>query len=72
MQLYLVTGLATEQTSAGIIQRVDSIVYGVFTREEQAEGIAEKYNGNVKEITWDMESRRVVENWVNPGYFADS
>lgn len=68
MKLYIVTKKAEEKNSSGIIQRVESIVHGIFTTEDFADGIAAKYDGTVTEFDADHESRTVVEQWLNPGY----
>jgi hypothetical protein len=72
MKLYVVTKKAEEKNSSGIIQRVDSIIHGIFTTESFADAIAAKYDGTVTEFDADHESRTVVEQWLNPGYLVNT
>ena len=68
MNLYIVTKLAKEESTVGVIDRVDVITYGVYTTETRANDIADKYDATVTEVVADDESRTIVDRWLNPGY----
>lgn len=70
MKLYLVTHFSVEEDSAGITERLETVVYGVYTTKERADAIAEKWDGNVSEFHADLESNSIVERWTNPGYIS--
>ncbi len=66
--LYLVTKLSQEEDPTGIILRVDTKVFGIYTSEERADGMAAKYGGTVTPMVRDDEKTTIVEHWENPGY----
>ncbi len=70
MTLYVVSKTSQEKSSAGIIERVDEVVYGVFTTEERANRIAARWGAVVTPFIADQESRKVIDQWLNPGYAA--
>ncbi len=69
--MYLVTKKSQEESRDGTIERVDVVVYGIFTSVSHAVAISDKYNGTVTDLTVDREGRVVVERWENPGYVTD-
>jgi hypothetical protein len=69
MILYLVTSAAQEKDSIGTILAVKARTFGVYTSEEHADAMAEKYNCTVKEMVLDREVYgEVLQSWLNPGY----
>ena len=68
MQVYVVTSQAQEQTSAGVIQRVDVRCWGAYSTLVRAQQIADKYLGSVTTLTVDQEQGTNLEHWMNPGY----
>ncbi len=70
MTLYVVSKTSEEKSSTGTIQRVDVVVYGVFTTEERASTIATRWGASVSEYVADQGGRTVANQWLNPGYAA--
>jgi hypothetical protein len=69
MYVYLVTSAAQERDSDGTILAVKARTFGVFTSEEHANALADRYNGTVQELVLDREvGGTVLQSWVNPGY----
>lgn len=68
MTLYLVSKTSEEKSSTGTIQRVDEIVFGVFTTETRANNVATRWGATVTEFIADRDARTVVNQWLNPGY----
>lgn len=72
MNLYVVTAKAQEETTVGVIERIEMVLYGVYTTEARAQDFAEKYGGTVVPVVADQEKRIVAEHWLNPGYVQSS
>lgn len=68
MLIYVVTTQSVEQTAAGVIERVDVRVRGVFQSATRAAEIAAKVDGTVATaMALDREESVVVQHWDNPG-----
>jgi cell division protein ZapA (FtsZ GTPase activity inhibitor) len=69
MQVFVVTSKAQEKDTSGTILTVKVRVFGVFSNEDHANALADKYNASVKELTLDNEvTGSVIQSWLNPGY----
>jgi hypothetical protein len=69
-RVWLVTGQAREETKDGVIQRVVVRAWGVYSSEDRAAAMATKYNGSVTELVVDEEQGANLQQWLNPGYYA--
>jgi hypothetical protein len=73
MQLYVVTGRATEEDRYGVILAVRTRVYGVYSSRARADAMAAKYDGHVYPFYLDQDGNpQVVEEWENPGFASSS
>jgi hypothetical protein len=69
MELFVVTSKAQEESNTGVIESVKIRIHGVFSDKGRADGIAEKYRGQVKSVYLDKENiGDIIQYWVNPGY----
>lgn len=70
MTLYVVSKTSEEKSATGTIQRVDVVVYGVFTVEDRANAVAARWGATVTDFVADQGSRKITDQWLNPGYAA--
>ena len=68
MELYLVSKASQEESRTGVVEAAETNVFGIFTTEDRADAIAEKYDAHVTEFVADKESMEMIERWINPGY----
>lgn len=69
MKVYLVTSMATDKNSQGIILSVRVRFHGVYSDKILAEAIKRKYNGNITSSFLDVEvGNEIVQSWENPGF----
>jgi len=69
MQLYVVTGISTEEDRYGVILSVKVRVHGVYSSRTRADAMADKHNGDVRSFHLDQDGNsQVVEGWENPGF----
>lgn len=72
MQIFVVTSKTEDKNVGGVILEAQVRCYGVFTDGDVANGIADKYNGSVCEMTLAVEyvpqDGYVLQRWTNPGY----
>jgi hypothetical protein len=65
MLLYIVTSKSENRDSSGNLEWATANFHGVFTSEDMANAIADKYDGIVTESYLDMErsNKVVLQDW---------
>ena len=71
MDLYLVSKKSQEESSTGVVEVAETMVYGIFTTRSRADDIADKHDADVTVVVRDRETSFSLQRWTNPGYATD-
>ena len=68
MDLFLVSKKSQDESSTGVLEVAETIVYGIYTTSTRATAIADKHDATVTEFVSDKEVAATVARWLNPGF----